>query len=38
MLCDVFFHVIGTNGFHIEKENERFSVVVRVVARPEAQL
>ena len=32
-ISDVFFHVIGTNGFHIEEENERFSVVVRVVAR-----
>lgn len=25
--------MIETNGFHIEEENERFSVVVRVVAR-----
>ena len=27
------FHLTGTNGFDIEAENERFSVVGRVVVR-----
>ena len=30
---EVFFQLIGTNCIHVEAQNERFSVVGRVVVR-----